>query len=32
VIPRCSFVAAYMQAHAETQELLAPAGRAMLGL
>jgi predicted GNAT family acetyltransferase len=30
VIPQCPFFASYMRAHAQTQELLAPAGRALL--
>ncbi|MGJ7542955.1 GNAT family N-acetyltransferase [Variovorax sp. LT1R16] len=32
VIPRCPVFAAYMRAHPETHDLLAPEGRALLGL
>jgi predicted GNAT family acetyltransferase len=32
VIPQCPFFAAYIRAHPETQELLAPAGRVQLDL
>jgi predicted GNAT family acetyltransferase len=32
VIPQCEFFLAYMRKHAETHDLLAPAGRQMLGL
>lgn len=32
VIPRCPVFAAYMRKHAETHDLLAPEGRALLGL
>lgn len=32
VIPQCEFFDAYMRKHAETQDLLAPEGRQMLGL
>ena len=31
VIPKCTFFASYMRKHPETQDLLAPAGRALLG-
>jgi predicted GNAT family acetyltransferase len=30
VVPQCPFFAAYMRAHPETQDLLAPAGRVQL--
>jgi predicted GNAT family acetyltransferase len=30
VIPKCAFFASYMRRHAETQDLLAPEGRALL--
>ena len=30
VIPRCSFFASYMRRHPDTQDLLAPEGRALL--
>jgi len=30
VIPKCTFFASYMRRHPETQDLLAPAGRALL--
>lgn len=32
VIPQCPVFAAYMRQHAETHDLLAPEGRALLGL
>lgn len=32
VIPQCSVFEAYMRKHAQTQDLLAPEGRALLGL
>jgi predicted GNAT family acetyltransferase len=32
VIPQCPVFAAYMKKHAEVQDLLAPEGRALLGL
>jgi len=31
VIPKCTFFASYMRKHPETQDLLASAGRALLG-
>ena len=30
VVPKCTFFASYMRRHPETQELLSPAGRALL--
>jgi predicted GNAT family acetyltransferase len=30
VVPQCPFFAAYMRAHPETEDLLAPAGRVQL--
>jgi uncharacterized protein len=30
VIPKCTFFASYMRRHPETQDLLSPAGRALL--
>jgi predicted GNAT family acetyltransferase len=32
VVPKCPVFAAYMRKHAETQDLLSPEGRALLGL
>ena len=31
VIPQCTFFASYMRRHPDTQDLLAPEGRALLG-
>jgi hypothetical protein len=31
VIPQCAFFASYMRRHPDTQDLLAPEGRALLG-